>query len=114
MYHKIFLSLSILHTLHFFMVLFFSSFLQTNISVGGIVDHKFFNKFDWNALSSRAMKPPYLPILKEHGVAMLKSDDDESEDELVVGEEEVSQKRAGACWDMTWGTAGNEGVWKGW
>lgn len=108
------MSISHVHTCLTFSWILFVSFLQTNISVGGIVDHAFFNKFDWNALSSRAMKPPYIPILKEHGVAMLKSDDDESEDELVVREEEVSQKRAGACWDMTWGTAGNEGVWKEW
>ena len=43
-HHKL-MSISHVHTCLTFSWILFVSFLQTNISVGGIVDHAFFNKF---------------------------------------------------------------------
>jgi serine/threonine protein kinase len=81
--------------------------------VGGIVDHDFFKFFNWDALASHTMKPPFLPILKVHGVvAMLESEEDDSEDESEGGR--AGSGAGGACWTMTWGTTGDEGDWKGW
>ena len=72
--------------------------------VDDIISHSFFHNFSWNELSSRTMTPPFVPILKEFGVAALvvESDDDE---------EDTDKK---AAWMDTWGqNESKEDEWEG-
>jgi serine/threonine protein kinase/CRP-like cAMP-binding protein len=88
--------------------------------IGGILNHSYFDHFDWDAFGRREMIPPCIPILNENGVASLVSDDeDESGEES--GNESGEEKRSNTkdpLWSSSWNAArieeGDYDIWNGW
>jgi serine/threonine protein kinase len=82
--------------------------------VGDIVDHPYFNGFDWNLLSKREMAPPSLPVLSEHGVVALESEDEEETASGDDDDKEEKVKSVTASWMKTWGIPGEGKEWENW
>jgi serine/threonine protein kinase/CRP-like cAMP-binding protein len=93
--------------------------------VGDIVDHAFFENFDWLLLAKREIIPSFIPVLSEHGVVALQeesSSSEEEDDEGDEGDEDGKEATAATCkptstaavWEKTWGTRGTEKEWEDW